>query len=218
MLIVGTLASVCHGGGLVAALVLVAINTEGVKKKKKRKLTCWAHPSICRGWGVVLSALCWGCWWLLASSTLGLVVCSVNSDCCHCHQDAVGVKKKKKKNLLLLLSSPSSLVVLATAVVIAGEVLVAVSAVVVVRMLWEKKKRLTCCHYCPCCRCCHCCHCWCWGCWPPSLSSLAFLAMAIILIIAGGHCQCWEPGVGVVVNAGDGGGCHACWQHWGQEC
>ena len=40
---VGTLVSICHGGGLVTALVvLVAIDTEGVKKKN-RKLTSWAR-------------------------------------------------------------------------------------------------------------------------------------------------------------------------------
>ena len=44
MSVVGALASIHCGGGLVVALVLVVINAEGVKKEKeKEKVTCWAR-------------------------------------------------------------------------------------------------------------------------------------------------------------------------------
>ena len=43
MSVVGALVSIHCGGGLVVALVLVVINAEGVKKEKKKKLTCWAR-------------------------------------------------------------------------------------------------------------------------------------------------------------------------------
>ena len=44
----GTLTSIRRGGGLVAALVLIAIDADGVKKKrKKRWFTCCTLESIC---------------------------------------------------------------------------------------------------------------------------------------------------------------------------
>ena len=164
------LASTCqgwswHNGALV---VLVAIDTEGVKKKRKACLL-GTLASICREGSSL--------------STLGLVVCTINSDCCHRCPDAVGVKKERK-----------TLAVAAIVVTVTG------GAGCGHRHCWGGAGG---CHRCCCCCChwrcgwkkkltsCHCCchcHCQCWW-WPQLLSSsLLVLAMAVIIAEVAGGC------------------------------
>ena len=60
MSVVGALASIHCGGGLVVALVLVVINAEGVKKEKKKKTYLLGTLApIHRGWGVVATHARW---------------------------------------------------------------------------------------------------------------------------------------------------------------
>ena len=61
MLVVGALASIHCGGGPVAALVLVVINAEGVKKKEEKKKTylLGTLTPIRGGWGVVTTHARW---------------------------------------------------------------------------------------------------------------------------------------------------------------
>ena len=123
---------------------------------------CGAGGQYARKWSS--SALRWGCWWLSASSMLGQVVCSIDSDCCRCCQDAVGVKKKKTYLLLLI--------------VIAG------GAGCSRCCCWGGHHRCCCCHHCRCQRLGYC--------WPPP--PLLMLRVVVVGIISGRLWTMWWGG------------------------